>query len=45
MCWQNLRADIIKADLAAHNVSNKFDGIAEVIENAFQDFLNQTAVP
>ncbi len=45
MCWQNLRADIIKADLAGHNVSNKFDGIAEVIENAFQDFLNQTAVP
>jgi hypothetical protein len=41
MCWQNLRANVIKADLAGHNVSNKFDGIAEVFENAFQDFLNQ----
>ena len=45
MCWQNLRADVIKADLAGHNVSNKFDGIAEVFENAFQDFLNQVRVP
>ena len=45
MCWQNLRADVIKADLAGHNVANKFDGIAEVFENAFQDFLNQVAVP
>jgi hypothetical protein len=45
MCWQNLRADIIKADLAGHNVSNKFDGIAEVFENAFQGFLNQIKVP
>lgn len=45
MCWQNLRADVIKADLAGHNVSNKFDGIAEVFENAFQDFLNQVKVP
>jgi len=45
MCWQNLRADKIKADLAAHNVSNKFDGIAEVFETAFQDFLNQVKAP
>lgn len=45
MCWQNLRANVIKADLAGHHVSNKFDGIAEVFENAFQDFLNQVAVP
>ncbi len=45
MCWQNLQANVIKKDLAAHNVSNKFDGIAEVFENAFQNFLNQIKVP
>jgi hypothetical protein len=45
MCWQNLQADVIRADLDGHNVSTKFDGIAEVFENAFQDFLNQVRVP
>jgi len=45
MCWQNLRADVIGADRPGHNVSNQFDGIAEVFENAFQDFLNQVSVP
>jgi len=48
-CWQNLRADAIAANRPAHNVSDvkdsEYDGIAQIIENAFQDFLNQIPVP
>src|SRR5262249_40352761 len=48
-CWQNLSADAIAANRPAHNVSDvkdsEYDGIAQIIENAFQDFLNQIPVP
>ena len=47
-CWQNLRADVIAANKPAHNISDsedsEYDGVAEVIKNAFENFLNQTPV-
>lgn len=36
VCWQNLREE---------QIATKFDGVAEVIENTVQDFLNQTKIP
>ena len=36
VCWQNLRKD---------SIPTEFDGVAEVVENSIQDFLNQIAIP
>ena len=47
-CWQNLQGGVIAKNKTAHNVRDiedgEFDGVAEVIQNAFENFLNQIPV-
>jgi len=49
VCWQNLQADVIKADKPGHHVrdikNGQYDGVAEVIQNTIRNFLDQKAVP